>query len=267
MKRIIPILLAALAIPLGHSAPVELTLQRLTGPIYLVVDRHYVGTNSLVYVGAQSVTVIGATWTPETARELAVLIERVTRRPITAVIDTSPDPEWSGGNAYWKGIGARVLAVRATADLLRTTWAERDRRARKFHPGYPVLPLVAPTDVFPNRFDLQNGDLRAFYLGPSHTAGDIFVYFPREQILDAGSILKPHLGNLADADLGAYPTTLHRLQAMHLRIRTIIAGHWSAVQGPGLIDRYLRMLQQHSRAIPSPGSATISQKMAMTGHR
>jgi len=69
----------------------------------------------------------------------------------------------------------------------------------------------------------------------------------REQVLDAGSILKPYLGNLADADLRAYPNTLHRLQRMHLKIRTVIAGHWSAVHGPDLIDQYLRMLQEHSQ--------------------
>lgn len=247
MRRVISAILMAFAIPLAYSAPPELSLQRLSGPIYLVIDSHYVGTNSLVYVGPKSVTVVGATWTPETARELAADIKRVTGRPISAVIDTSPDPEWSGGNAYWKGIGARIFALKATDDLLKSTWAERDRRARKNNPGYPVLPLVPPTNVLPDHFELQNGDLRAFYLGPTHTAGDIFVYFPREQVLDAGSILKPHLGNLADADLHAYPITLHRLQRMHLRIRTIIAGHWSAVHGPALIDQYLRMLQEHSK--------------------
>jgi len=249
MKRIIPTIFIALAIPLARSAPAELSLQRLSGPIYLVVDSHYASTNSLVYVGPRSVTVVGATWTPETARELAAQIKRVTRRPVTAVIDTSPDPEWSGGNAYWKAIGAKILAMKATDDVLESTWVERDQRARKNYPGYPVLPLVPPTDILSDHFELQNGDVQAFYLGPTHTRGDIFVYFPREQVLDAGSILKPHLGNLADADLREYPNTLHRLQRMHLRIRTIIAGHWSAVHGPGLIDRYLRMLQEHSRAV------------------
>lgn len=247
MKRVILTILMGLGFPLADAGSMELSLERLSGPIYLVVDPHYVSTNSLVYVGPDSVTVIGATWTPETARDLAAKIKSITSRPITAVIDTSPDPEWSGGNAYWKGIGASILAVEATDELLERTWARRDRRARRNHPGYPVLPLVRPTDVFPDHFELQNGSLRAFYLGPTHTAGDIFVYFPREQVLDAGSILKPQLGNLADADLRAYPNTLHRLQRMHLQIRTIIAGHWSAVQGPGLIEQYLRMLQQHSR--------------------
>jgi len=34
---------------------------------------------------------------------------------------------------------------------------------------------------------------------------------------------------------------------MHLKIRTVIAGHWSAVQGPDLIRRYERMLEEHAQ--------------------
>jgi hypothetical protein len=32
------------------------------------------------------------------------------------VIDTSPDPEWSGGNGYWKSISAQIVAIDVTAD-------------------------------------------------------------------------------------------------------------------------------------------------------
>jgi hypothetical protein len=45
--------------------------------------------------------------------------------PIAEVIDTSPDPEWSGGNGYWKSIGAKIICVRATNDRLAGTWGLR----------------------------------------------------------------------------------------------------------------------------------------------
>lgn len=250
MKRLVIGILITLLASTSWAAQAKLSFQQLRGPLYLVVDVDYDTTNSLVYIGLRSVTVIGATWTPATARALAVQIKKVTNRPITGVIDTSPDPEWSGGNGYWKQIGAKIYAVKATDDVLKGTWAERDRRARENHPGYPILPLAMPTDVVANHFELQDGNIRAFYLGRTHTSGDIFVYFPRQQVLDAGSILKPYLGNVADADLYAYPRTLRRLQRLHLKIRIVIAGHWSAVQGPGLIGHYLRMLEEHAQATP-----------------
>lgn len=221
------------------------TVRHLTGSIYLVEESVVGQTNSLVYIGPADVTVIGATSTPETAAVLAAKIRGLTSRPIREVIDTSPDPEWSGGNAYWKSSGAQIIAAEATYDLLESTWETRVETARKHHPGYPRLPLVLPTKRYPRNFELQGGDVRALYLGPSHTAGDIFVYFPKERVLDAGSILKEQLGNMANADVAAYPKTLRKLQALHLDIQIIISGHWSAIHGPELVDHYLEMLRTY----------------------
>jgi metallo-beta-lactamase class B len=159
----------------------DISVNWLTGRLYLVEDSHFDATNSLVYIGKSSVTVVGATWTPETARELASDIRSVTDLPIRQVIDTSPDPEWSGGNAYWKDAGAEVVAAQVTCDALARTWSATVEAVRVSHPGYPNLPLAPPTKCLSGRFDLQNGDVRAFYLGPSHTPADIFVYFPNEK--------------------------------------------------------------------------------------
>jgi metallo-beta-lactamase class B len=102
--------------------------------------------------------------------------------------------------------------------------------------------LVLPTESYADQFELQDGNIRALYLGPSHTAGDIFVYFPKQKVLDAGSILKEQLGNMSKADIKEYPKTLHKLQALHLNIDTIISGHWSPIHGPELLDHYLQLL-------------------------
>lgn len=61
----------------------------------------------------------------------------------------------------------KIFAVRITDELLKDTWTQRDRSAHKSHPGYPILPLTAPTEVVANQFTLQHGNLRAFYLGPT----------------------------------------------------------------------------------------------------
>lgn len=248
MRTLVRLALAfTVAAWVGSTAPVVaqnsgISVSWLSGSLYLVEDPHFNLTNSLIYVGKTSVTVVGATWTPDTAKELAARIRELTALPIRDVIDTSPDPEWSGGNAYWISIGAEVVAARVTCDALAHTWDATVQGTQKNQVNYPSLPLAAPTRCYPNRFDLQNGDVRVFYLGPSHTTADVFVYFPKEEVLDAGSILKPYLGNMAKANVAEYPHTLHKLQDLHLDIRMIIAGHWSAVHGPDLIDHYLNLL-------------------------
>jgi metallo-beta-lactamase class B len=225
----------------------RVSVNHLTGPLYLVEENVFGKTNSLIYIGPTHVTVVGATSTPQTAALLTDQIKRLTRLPISEVIDTSPDPEWSGGNAYWKSIGAKIIANKVTYELLRNTWPATVESARQYHPGYPRLPLVQPTVIHRGNFKLQNGNVQTLYLGPSHTAGDIFVYFPKEKVLDAGSILKEQLGNLAKADIPEYPNTLHKLQALGLDINTIISGHWSAVHGPELVGQYLQLLKLHEQ--------------------
>lgn len=240
----ISILLTNLVSPMeAYAAESKITITHLNGPIYLVEDEHYAKTNSLFYVGPTAVTVVGASYTPDTASLLAAQIRKITGLPIREVIDTSPDAEWSGGNSYWMSIGARVVAAEVTCEALKKNWDAKVAAVQKNFPGYPSLALSPPGQCYHGNFETQDGHIRVLYLGPSHTPADVFVYFPSEKILDAGSILKEQLGNLANADVREYPVTLHKLQALHLDVQTVIAGHWSATHGPDLIDKYLDMLK------------------------
>ena len=230
----------------AYAAGPAVSLTHLTGPLYLVRDAEYAKTNSLVYVGAETVTVIGATWSPESASVLAGEIRKVTDKPVTEVINNDYNPEYAGGNRYWERIGATIISTRRTRKLLESDWVKVGNLVRKYFPDYPHVPLALPTKVYPGSFRLQGGNIEALYLGPSHTPDDIFVYFPREKVLYAGSILKEHLGNMVFADVDQYIETLHKLQALHLDIRIIISGHWSAVHGPELIEQYLSMLKRRT---------------------
>jgi metallo-beta-lactamase class B len=198
-------------------APVVLT--KLDGPLYLVEDNNLAKTNSLVYIGTSSITVIGATWTPATAQLLHAEIKKVSSLPVGEVVDTSPDLEWVGGNDYWKSVGAKVVAANVTCGLIPKKWVPPLPPSKNF-PDYPDLPPSLPAECKPAPFSLQGGHVQVLFLGPSHTDGDVFVYFPEQKVLDAGSILKEQVGNLASANLDEYPKTLEKLKALHLDIRT-----------------------------------------------
>ncbi|MFO1477242.1 MAG: subclass B2 metallo-beta-lactamase [Verrucomicrobiota bacterium] len=227
----------------AHAADPAVTLTRLRGNVYVVEDTFYSRENSAVYIGQDHVTVIGATWTPETARLLAEAIAKVTPKPVIEVIDTNYHPDRAGGNAYFKNCGARILSTEQTRDLMRTNWDHVVRLTRQSNPGYPELPAVLPDEVFPGDFALQGGRVKALYFGPSHTPDGIFVFFPEEKILYGGCILKEQLGSLAFANLEEYPKTLRKLQQANLGYTTIIAGHYSPMHGPELVGQYLGLLQ------------------------
>jgi len=223
-----------------------ISIYPLIDSIYVAEDSHYAKTNYAVYVGASSVTIVGAGWSPETAELLAQEIKKVTDKPVKDVILPDHDPEYAGGISYWKRSGANVVSTALTEETLKTDWTKAVDFMRKHFPSYPNLPLILPTKTYEADFTLENGNIQGVYLGPSHNEDDIFVFFPKEKVLFAGSILKEHLGNLAFANLEEYPKTLQKLQKLRLDIDKIISGHWSAVHGPELIDEYLGMLKDHS---------------------
>ncbi len=223
----------------------RVVLTPLRGGVYVAEDYFYSKENSVVYVGDSSVSVVGATWTPETAKLLANEIRKVTQKPITEVIDTNYHPDRAGGNAYFKSTGAKIVSTKMTNDLLKAHWDEMVRYVQKGVPGYPTLPLVPADQTFPGDFQLQSGGVKAIYLGPSHTPDGIFVFFPKEKVLYGNCILKEQLGNLDFADLTEYPKTLQKLKQLNLGFTTIVAGHWSPIHGPELIDQYLALLADH----------------------
>jgi len=221
----------------------SLELTHVRGGVYVVEDRYYYKENSVVYVGRDHVTVVGATWTPETARELSDRIREVTPKPIKEVINANYHTDRAGGNAFWLSIGAEIVATRMTADAMRAGWNEVVAFTREGIPSYPQLPLVMPSRVFKGDFELQDGRVQAMYLGASHTQDGIFVYFPEEKILYGNCILKQDLGNLKYADLSEYPKTLEKLKALHLDFDTVVAGHQDALHQPSLIDHYQSLLK------------------------
>jgi metallo-beta-lactamase class B len=95
MKQILPMLL--LSAPLVFAADPTVVLTPLQGHLYVVEDSFYLKENSMVYVGDSFVTVVGATWTPETAKLLVTEIKKITPKPIMEVIDTNYHPDRAGG--------------------------------------------------------------------------------------------------------------------------------------------------------------------------
>jgi metallo-beta-lactamase class B len=245
MKKLVAAALL-FTVSFAHGAPPSLTLFHLKGPVYIVEDSYYAKENSIVYVGPEQVTVVGATWSPETAKLLAEEIRKVTDRPIREVINTNYHPDRAGGNAYWKSIGCSIVSTQLTYEFLKRDWTSIVEWTRRSIPSYPSLELVLPAVTFPGDFVLQGGGIKAMFLGPSHTPDGIFVYFPAEKVLYGGCILKEQLGNLTFADLKEYPLTLQKLKRLNLDIQTIVAGHGSPIHGPELIDQYLELLRDHS---------------------
>lgn len=233
---------ATAAPPAAATSQAGLRLRQVRGPVYAVEDGHYVRENSAVFIGPDHVTVIGATWTPQTAQELHAEIRRLTDKPVTEVINTNYHTDRAGGNAYWKSVGAKVVATRRTREAMQAGWDEVLAFTRQGDPSYPALPMSLPDEVHDGDFSLQDGQVRVLYFGPTHTADGVFVHFPGQRVLYGSCALKTRLGNLKYADIPEYIRSLERLQAAGLAVDLVIAGHDEAVAGPELIEHYRQLL-------------------------
>lgn len=221
----------------------EVSLHHLKGALYVAEDTFHAPENSIIHMGTEGVTVIGATWTPRTAELLAAEIAKITDRPVVAIVNTNYHPDRAGGNAYWKRIGARIISTTLTRELLQREWISIVAWTHAAIADFPDVPLALPDETHEGGFELQQGKIRAIYLGPSHTPDGIFVYFPDEKVLYGGCIVKEQLGNLTFANLEEYPKTLRKLQQLGLDIDIVVAGHGKPVHGPELIEHYLTLLR------------------------
>jgi metallo-beta-lactamase class B len=107
--------------------------------------------------------------------------------------------------------------------------------------------LPVPEGGFTDSLVLHLGDRIAVcrYYGRAHTADNIVTWIPSEQILFGGCMVKEmkstSLGNIADADLAAWPGTIRRVIAAYPSARVVIPGH-GAVGGTELLNHTLELM-------------------------
>ena len=135
-----------------------------------------------------------------------------TSRTFTTTAWAAPQ-HWSGAAALERR-HIPVYAIPATIELARST----------HQPAIPDHPLNLPSTPSPIAKDAL-----IFFPGGGHTKDNVVVYFPKERVLFGGCFIKDSkatgLGNIADADLAAWPAALERTQAAFPQIETVIPGH------------------------------------------
>lgn len=91
--------------------------------------------------------------------------------------------------------------------------------------------LPFPDHGFKDSLDLMLGDkmIKCYYFGAAHSSDNIVVWIPSEQILFAGCMIKSlnsqDLGNIVDADLNSYASTISKLKNKFQTAKFVIPGH------------------------------------------
>ncbi len=125
------------------------------------------------------------------AKALHAEIRKLTDQPVKFVILENAQGHAMLGSNYWKEQGAQIIAHRDAFNAIKTGGAgslERMKAGRKDKAlGTEV---VLPDIVFDDEYeiDLGNEKIRAIFLGPAHSPGDISVWLPDRKLVIAGDI-------------------------------------------------------------------------------
>ena len=187
--------------------------------------------NELLYIAGREGLLVNTPWDCRQTEQLVDWAASALKVTVVKAILTHTHDDCMGGIAALTNRHIQTIALDLTA--------QKARRERK-----PV-----PETLFSEEMQVTVGNrqVEAFYPGAGHATDNIVVWLASEKILFGGCLVKSaesrDLGNIADADLHAWPGSLRRLRARYPAAELVIPGHGNAA-GPNCIAHTLELLQQ-----------------------
>ncbi len=153
--------------------------------------------NSGVIIGDDSVMVVEAQATPRLAHKVIDEIRKVTDKPISYLVLTHYHAvRVLGASAY----GAPQIVMSDTARAMvvergQEDWDSEFQRFPRLFEGHESIPgLTWPTMTFSNAMTVYLGKRRVdiMHLGRAHTAGDVVIWVPDQEVMFTGDIVEYH---------------------------------------------------------------------------
>jgi glyoxylase-like metal-dependent hydrolase (beta-lactamase superfamily II) len=206
------------AYPVRQLSP-QLQVQQLAAGLWLHRTEQRLSNgavftaNGLILETPDGIWLLDTAWGFYPTRDLLHWIDVVLKKPVRKAIATHAHDDRTGG----------VVALAERGIPLQVTTQTGAIAAEQ-----QIAPLQVVTDLAPGGV-YQDGPVQWFYPGPGHTADNIVLWLPQYQLLHGGCFVKapryPGLGNIADADVAAWPVSLQRLKAQYPQALVVVPGH------------------------------------------
>ena len=178
--------------------------------------------NSGVIIGDNSVMIVEAQATPRLASKVVEKVRTVTDKPISHVVLTHYHAVRVLGASGF-GAGQVIMSEKARAMVAergQEDWDSEFQRFPRLFEGHEEIPgLTWPTTTFRDRMTVFLGSRRVdlLQLGRAHTAGDIVIHVPDQNVMFTGDIVEYHSAcYCGDAHFGDWGGTLDRIKAFGL---------------------------------------------------
>jgi len=104
-----------------------------------------------------------------------------------------------------------------------------------------------PMSAFDDSLSLNVGDKKVYinFFGEGHTKDNVVGYFPEDNAVFGGCLIKEvgaNKGNIADANVKAWPATVQKLKQTYPAVKIVIPGHGNP-GGAELFDYTIKLFQ------------------------
>jgi glyoxylase-like metal-dependent hydrolase (beta-lactamase superfamily II) len=196
--------------------------------------------NSGVIIGDDSVMIIEAQATPRLANKVIEKVREVTDKPISHLVLTHYHAvRVLGASAYGAdqiimGDAARAMVVERGQE----DWDSEFQRFPRLFEGHESIPgLTWPTTTFSEDMTVYLGNRRIdlMHLGRAHTAGDIVIHVPDQNVMFTGDIVEYHSAcYCGDGHFGEWGNTLDNIAAFD--VDAIAPGRGDALLGKDMVN-------------------------------
>ena len=197
---------------------------------YLEVENFgKVSCNGMIVTGKNEAVVFDTPTDDEISLELIDWIRTELKCKITAVVPTHYHVDNLGGLHEFHKQGISSYAYRKTIQITKEN-------------GYPQ-----PQHGFDRFLELNVGNKKVYveFLGEGHTCDNVIGYFPLENIMFGGCLIKEigsGKGNLAEANTREWAETVKKVKLKYPKTKKVIPGH-GKLGGIELLDGTIKLFE------------------------
>jgi metallo-beta-lactamase class B len=204
-------------------------------------DWDNVPANGLLIEDGEGALLVDTGWNARQAEQLLAWARNTLHHPVRAAVVTHFHADRTGGIPALVAQGLPVHGLEDTAKLAAAS-------------GMPV-----PAQTFSEARTL--GPLELFFPGAGHARDNLIVWHRASGVLFGGCAVKEAdakgLGNVADADVSAWPTSLERVRLRFPEASIVVPGH-GRPGGPKLLT--------HTQALLREAAAASTEVTGPSGH-
>lgn len=221
--------------PLSYKSE-EIEVRQISDHVYQHIsylktnDFGNVSCNGMIVVDNNEVVIFDTPAEDKASSELISWIEKSLQSKVKAVVVTHFHDDCLGGINTFHSRGIPSIANERTIALAK----EKS--------------LPVPQTGFTDKKTLTIGTQAVIldYAGEGHTRDNIIGYFPGEDIMFGGCLIKEDgagKGNLSDANTDDWPATVSLLKTKYPKTRVVIPGH-GKTGGPELLDYTINLFKK-----------------------